>query len=62
MFFLDYFLPLVIIAFYIGVPAVVIYFIVLCHKMVELTKEKNKKLQRIADTLSDIRDNKSVDR
>lgn len=56
-------LPLLIILIvYIGIPVVVIYFILLFRKMVMLTEEKNKKLDRIANVLTDMRDRKSVDR
>lgn len=53
---------LIILIVYIGIPVVIIYFILMFRKMVMLTEEKNKKLERIASVLTDMRDRKSVDK
>ncbi|API88755.1 hypothetical protein BKP56_05390 [Marinilactibacillus sp. 15R] len=48
------FMPILMIVLYLAVPAAVsIFFLKLCYDMVNLTKEKNNKLERLVRLLEE---------
>lgn len=48
------FMPILMIVLYLAVPAaVIIFFLKLCYDMVNLTKEKNNKLERLVRLLEE---------